>query len=176
MTEKAVFRKRKISDREHVIEDGPFKGVILTTNNNDANGGMEDDSTTIVVAFSTRSCLDVDRWNKVMPSLAAVAGFSSLQRLDLYKSRYLESLDESIFDLVDLRVLHITRCSSLKAIPDSIGKLSALQEVRYLHFVWMIMLNVVIPNSISIFGTSLILQIPVRSHAYRIRSDNLQSK
>jgi hypothetical protein len=87
------------------------------------------------VTLSTRSCLDLDRW-KVMPSLS---GFKSLQRVDLYKSRYIESVDdESLLGLIDLRQLYMTRCSRLHSIPVNIGRLTALLEVRKCSFSFII--------------------------------------
>ena len=111
-----VIQKRKISDREEVVEEGQWKGAILTL---DPSGGT-------IVGISTRSALDVDRWES-MPSLA---DFSSLQRLDLYKNRYIETVDETVVELKELLELSATRCSKLKSLPQSIGRLASLQVVR----------------------------------------------
>ena len=109
-------KRRKISDRDEIVEEGDLKGVTLTS---DGSGK--------VVALSTKSCLDSERWEE-MPSLS---GLESLQRLDLYMNRYITSLnEESLSTLKELRVLHLTRCSRLQALPDSTGQLRNLQEVR----------------------------------------------
>lgn len=85
------------------------------------------------VFLSTRKTEDADRWN-VMPSLECFSG--SLRILDLHKSRYLQSLDDSIGDLSLLSQLLLTRCTNLKRLPSSIGKLNNLIEVGDLseHF------------------------------------------
>jgi hypothetical protein len=79
-----------------------------------------------VVFLSTRNSPDAKRWS-VMPSLSCFR--ESLRVLDLHKSRYLKSLNDSIGELSLLNQLTLTRCSSLERLPDSIGSLSNLTEV-----------------------------------------------
>ena len=70
-----------------------------------------------VVYLSTRKVSDSDR-SSTVPSLEALK--DSLLVLDLHKSRYLRELDASICNL----------CTNLISLPDSIGNLSNLTEVR----------------------------------------------
>jgi hypothetical protein len=111
-------KKRKISDREELlVQEGEWKGSVVEV---DASGSA--------VAVSTRRCRDVDRPDKVMPSLKA---FPGLQSLDLYKCRYVTNLDESVVDLTNLTRLSLTGCSRLQSIPSTIGRLQALEEVSF---------------------------------------------
>ena len=80
-----------------------------------------------VVYLSTRKMPDADR-SSTMPSIDALK--DSLLVLDLHKSRYLQELDASICNLSTLTHLLLTRCSNMKSLPDSIGNLSNLIEVR----------------------------------------------
>ena len=62
-----------------------------------------------------------------MPSLDI---FPNLQRLELFKCRYISQLhDSSLTQLKQLRVLKIIGCRQLQTIPESIGQLSQLEEV-----------------------------------------------
>lgn len=97
-------------------EKNPFDGVTL----------MAEKKTGQVVFLSTRKSPDLDRWS-VMPSLERF--HESLLVLDLDKSRYLKSIDESVVGLTNLKQLMLTRCSSLTRLPDSIGNLNNLTEV-----------------------------------------------
>lgn len=79
-----------------------------------------------VIYLSTRKMSDSDR-SSTLPSLDALK--DSLLVLDLHKSRYLQELDVSLCNLTNLTHLLLTRCSNLKALPDSFGNLCNLTEV-----------------------------------------------
>jgi hypothetical protein len=112
------------SQCEHVLDGAddkdPYQGVTL----------MADKLSGKIVFLSTRKSRYVNRWT-VMPSVEHFK--DSLVHLDLYNSRHIHSLDESIGDLLCLKRLMITRCTSLKTLPDSLGRLSNLEEVRSCH-------------------------------------------
>ena len=97
-------------------------------NNNDMTGVslLIQSSTNETKALSTRKRRDAQRW-KVMPSLAK---YPLLQKLDLYNSRYITHLHDSVGDLRDLQKLVLTRCWALERLPSSLGNLEKLQEVR----------------------------------------------
>jgi len=118
-------RKRKVAEEDRASgvnaeEDEAFRGVTLET----------DAGSSAVVALTTGSRRDQDRWDATTPSFDA---FPDLQKVDLYKCRYLESVHESLVQLKHLKTLRLTRCSRLKSIPDSIGRLENLEEVSYDH-------------------------------------------
>lgn len=100
------------------------KGALRGTNI------IVDDATGDVVSLSTRYCRDAERWRGQMPSLSEFS--SSLVTLDLHKSRYLVRLDESVARLTKLRSLVLTSCDNLEELPDDLGRLHMLQEVRSL--------------------------------------------
>ena len=62
-----------------------------------------------------------------MPS---IEHYPKLQTLDLDNSRYLVELDDSVGSLTDLNRLILTRCERLERLPESLGNLHNLQEVR----------------------------------------------
>jgi Leucine-rich repeat (LRR) protein len=74
-------------------------------------------------SLSSESTRDIDRWQK-MPS---VEEYPSLKKLDLYKSRYIEHLHDSVCGLAHLEVLSLVRCENLKCLPEKIGNLENLQ-------------------------------------------------
>jgi len=103
-------------DTKELLLQGDFKGCTV----------QSDAATGTVIALSTQSQSDVDRWD-VMPSLQ---GFPDLQRLSLDQNRYLLKLDESVTQLDKLTHLVVTRCTRLQEIPSAIGWLQNLQVVR----------------------------------------------
>jgi hypothetical protein len=107
----------EIDDWE-LLDDGDFKGVLLAAEKKNGK----------IVYMSTKHCSAADMWN-IMPSLAE---FPSLVVLDLHKCRYITELHESVGDLADLKQLLLTRCSILRTLPPTIGKLQHLTEVRYI--------------------------------------------
>lgn len=119
LTEGWILVKDFVSDEEDDEDKDPFQGITL----------MADRNTGRIVLLSTRTTKGADRWS-VMPSMEQFK--NSLLVLDLHKSRYLRNLDPSIGDLAFLDRLLLTRCSSLRELPDTIGKLSNLTEVRML--------------------------------------------
>ena len=116
---------------------GPLEGWTLVKEGTGRDDGIMDsfDGTSFMVCkkhgkivyLSTRKVSDSDR-SSTMPSLEALK--DSLLVLDLHKSRYLRELDASICNLSNLTHLLLTRCSNLTSLPDSIGNLSNLTEVR----------------------------------------------
>ena len=82
------------------------------------------------LALSTAEVRDAHRWRNTMPSLAE---FASIVFLDLHRSQFITSLDDSIGQMADLRNLKLTSCSRLESLPESIGALSKLEEVRKLN-------------------------------------------
>ena len=98
------------------IIDGPLSGARV--------GKRQDNGA--IVAMSLRHCPDPKRWF-TMPSLES---YTSLNELDLHKCRYIRSLHGSITSLVGLEVLILTRCERLTALPNDIGRLENLREVR----------------------------------------------
>lgn len=104
----------EIDDWEVVLDH--LKGVSLGVDRTDGK----------IVYMSTRQCSAADLWNK-MPS---VAEFTSLAVIDLHKCRYIDHLNESVCDLTNLRRLLLTRCSKLSSLPNGIGRLQNLTEVR----------------------------------------------
>jgi hypothetical protein len=99
-----------------MLEDGDLKGM----------GSGKDRNSGHIVALSSRQSLEVNRWI-TMPSLAS---FQNLKELDLHKSRYMRQLDASVCDLVNLETLILTRCEKLVSLPEGIGRLKNLREVR----------------------------------------------
>jgi Leucine-rich repeat (LRR) protein len=108
------------------LSDDSSSWVLLDSGNLKGINVLVDEKSSDVVALSTRFSKDVDRWNNDMPSLRE---YDALQILDLHNSRYLVKLDESVMSLMNLRSLVLTNCQSLRTLPDSLGKLSNLQEV-----------------------------------------------
>jgi hypothetical protein len=115
----------KPGDWIYLQEDGDFKGVNIVVDSESKN----------VVSLSTKRCLDKERWNQSMPSLAA---FPALETLDLENSRYVVALHDSVGSLHQMRLLNLRRCDRLVRLPESLGDTTNLQEVRYTgadHFV-----------------------------------------
>ena len=106
------------TDVEEVSHLGRCPGVTLMT---DKKSGK-------IVFLSTRNSRDSDRWD-LMPTVDPFK--ESLLALDLHKSMYIQALHESVGDLNNLKHLMITSCSSLKTLPESIGRLSNLEEVGF---------------------------------------------
>lgn len=119
-TDGVVLTANEKDDWVVLVEDGVLRGTVLHT----------DRTTGHVVCMSTRTCKDEDRWTE-MP---CVAQFSSLLILDLHKSRYLTTLDESVGDLKSLKRMILTRCNNLVTLPRAIGNLKHLTEVCELIF------------------------------------------
>jgi hypothetical protein len=97
-----------------VIDD--YQGVTL----------MADRQSGKVIFLSTRNSRDSDRWS-LMPTVEPFK--ESLVIMDLHKSRYIQVLHETVGDLTSLKHLMITRCTSLRSLPESLGSLSNLEEV-----------------------------------------------
>lgn len=106
------------SDRKRKADESSATGLVGATVDVDPETGD-------IIAVSTRDAADVDRWES-MPTLDA---FPNLIKLDLHKNRYIKDLHVSIAALKNLKVLTISACGSLTALPDSIGNLHALEEV-----------------------------------------------
>lgn len=100
-----------------LVEEGAMRGMNIIVDTNTGN----------VTALSTRYCKDAERWRDKMPS---IEHYPNLQTLDLDNSRYLVELDDSVGSLADLNRLILTRCERLERLPDSLGNLCNLQEVR----------------------------------------------
>lgn len=103
-----------------IITDDPpfFRGFTVE----------EDGETGKVKSLHSRWRLDCDRWEgSDMPSLEI---FPDLQRLELFKCRYIVNIHDSLTQLKQLRVLKIIGCSRLQTIPDSIDQLHQLEVVR----------------------------------------------
>lgn len=82
------------------------------------------------VSVSTSTVPDRYRWN-IMPPMAQITSPSqTLLVLDLHKSRYMTELHESVCDMVFLEKLKLTQCLQLKSLPENIGNLRLLEEVR----------------------------------------------
>jgi len=102
-----------------LLEEGDLKGTTIVV---DPLSGS-------VVSLSTRHCKESDRWKDAMPSLDK---YLTIQSLDLHNSRYISHLDESVCRLSNLRKLALSNCEQLVTLPDSIGRLRNLHEVRSL--------------------------------------------
>jgi hypothetical protein len=112
-----LVKKEGSESNESSSEKDLFAGVTL----------MAEKASGQVVFLSTRNSPVANRWS-VMPSLECFR--DSLRVLDLHKSRYLQSLNDNIGELNLLNQLMLTRCSRLERLPDSIGHLTNLIEVR----------------------------------------------
>ena len=89
---------------------------------------LVDQETGEPVSLSSRFCRDSERWkDTTTPSLEE---FFSLQTLDLHSSRYIHSLHDSVCTLTNLKVLILSKCDRLQKLPDAIGNLVNLEEVR----------------------------------------------
>ena len=108
-------RKRKVLAKEDVSHEGELNGLLV-----------EVDEEGSVVSCSTRGVRDEDRWENNMPSFER---FPCLRELDLFKSRYIQTVHESTCQLEHLTTLRLTRCSRLRSIPATIGQLQNLEEV-----------------------------------------------
>jgi hypothetical protein len=122
-----------MSDEDAAPADASFEEVggehdDWTMVEGEALHGMKsvvDRKTGTVHSLTSQDMLDSDRW-AVMPSLD---GHSALRRLDLYKSRYIRELHESVCDLSGLEFLSLVRCERLTTLPDRIGSLQSLREL-----------------------------------------------
>jgi hypothetical protein len=110
---------------------------------------MADRQSGKIVFLSTRNSRDSDRWS-LMPTVEPFK--ESLVALDLHKSRYIQTLHESVGDLKCLKYLMITRCTSLRTLPDSLGSLSNLEEVGF-YSIACITVSHRIPNPV--FGSTV---------------------
>jgi hypothetical protein len=120
---------------------------ILLDQNNDSMKGVTmivEESSGNIITVSTRTCPDKDRWKSVcMPLLrqdtnddtyhtTSSYDFTTTQILDLHNSRYICELHPTMhLQMPNLRQLILTRCDRLQGLPDSIGSLHYLQEVRF---------------------------------------------
>ena len=127
-------------DQEEGSGDTMLRGVTIQ---------VEESSGTIV-SVSTRTCPDQDRWRSLsmplflqnhqdMDANTTSYDFSTTQLLDLHNSRYIHNLQPTIhLQFPNLRQLLLTRCDRLQILPDSIGSLHFLQEVRWRHDIHVI--------------------------------------
>lgn len=111
--EETPAKRKIVQSKECLGDDENYKGFTV-------------EKAARIIVLDGRTCPDVDRWEE-MPSLE---GYPDLETLDLYKSRYITKVHESITSLQNLRHLSLTRCSRLLEIPASIGRLQNLQVVR----------------------------------------------
>jgi hypothetical protein len=105
------------SHLDEVVEEGAWKGAILTFDASD--GGNKK-----IIAVSTRSALDIDRWDQMPPLLSE---FSSLERLDLSKNRCGDQrppptvasslLESQVAAIVDRETILVARGTSLCSYP-----------------------------------------------------------
>jgi hypothetical protein len=102
----------------YLVEGGELKGAVIIL---DENGEA--------VSLSSKSCRDIDRW-EIMPSVASYS--FSLRVLDLHKARYMSSLHDSICSMKNLRILTLSQCDRLVVLPENLGALESLEEVREL--------------------------------------------
>jgi hypothetical protein len=110
----------------HLLKEGEGEWILIEDGNLKGMNIIVDDCTGNVLSFSTRFCREAERWIGEMPSLQA---YPKMLKLDLYKSRYITDLHESVGYLGNLKKLDLTRCECLERLPDSIGGLGNLQEV-----------------------------------------------
>jgi hypothetical protein len=99
-----------------MVEGGELKGMKCGT----------DRSSGLVVSLSSRQCRDTNRWLTMPP----LDNYGSLKELDFHKSRYILRLHVSVCSLANLETLILTRCERLTSLPDEIGRLQNLREVR----------------------------------------------
>ena len=107
-----------------------MKGVTIIVEESSGN----------IITVSTRTCPDIDRWKSLcMPPLnqdnddahTTSYDFTTTQILDLHNSRYIRELHPTIhIQIPNVRELILTRCDQLQLLPESIGSLQFLQEVR----------------------------------------------
>ena len=114
----------------------PSKRKLDDDNEEDrGKGGMDglqfelDGESSTVVGISSRFTMDVQRWRETMPSLVM---YPHLTQLDLYKNRYITSLDPSVTTLTQLKILKLVQCAKLRELPANIGSLTRLEVVRCL--------------------------------------------
>ena len=116
-------RKRKFS------EGGEPLNEVQCEDGENFNGLLFQHDGDFVVAISSKQTRDSERWRINMPSLAS---FPHLTILDLHKNRYITSLDSSVADLSQLKILKLSQCSRLRHLPEDIGSaLVNLEEVSY---------------------------------------------
>lgn len=108
-------------------ESGGREWVLLPEGEIQGLSIIVDHTTGDVILLSTRDSKDSERWKDDMPSLQA---FTSARELDLHGSRYIRTLHGSVCSLVNLKRLKLTKCDRLEKLPDSLGNLQRLEEVR----------------------------------------------
>jgi Leucine-rich repeat (LRR) protein len=111
------------------FDDGELKGLRIGI----GPGG-------VIVSLSSRHSKDGTRWLKIMPSLEL---YPSLKELDLHKNRYIQTLHDSVCNLLQLETLKLTQCESLTTLPSEIGRLTDLREVSKIRKVSNVSLHVV---------------------------------
>lgn len=100
------------------IEGGEFDGCTVEKTNG-----------VVAIALTTKTCRDAQRWQSMPSLLAADDDYKSLQVLDIYNSRYIAQIHDSLGQLTQLRSLAIVGCSRLTELPEGIGNLQQLEEV-----------------------------------------------
>jgi hypothetical protein len=127
----ALGMHHRIAD-SMVLAGNDSEDWVVVEDKNGLGGAVlyADRTTGHVVCLSTRRCSDEDRWNE-MPSLSQ---FPYLLVLDLHKSRYLTTLDDTIGDLKHIQRMMLTECKKLRTLPPTIGNLNHLIEVGFALF------------------------------------------
>lgn len=141
-----VRSKRKLSsspDGHHPSEDEA--GVVDADNNGTVEdpgadeysgyavkrrapvAGDEQEAASAVVGLSSRHARDAAKAGGAWPSMEQ---FPELERLEIYKNRYLTSVPETLGALAHLQVLRVVRCPGIRQFPEALGRLGSLLEVR----------------------------------------------
>jgi hypothetical protein len=121
------------------VDDGELKGLRIGI----GPGGL-------VVSLSSRHAKDGARWLKIMPSLEL---YPALRELDLHKNRYIQTLHDSVCNLLQLETLKLTLCESLTTLPSEIGRLTDLREVSSIRKVTNVL--VLVARSLQTWVTRL---------------------
>lgn len=99
-----------------LVNEGSLKGVTLVLHRESGEA----------ITLSTKSCREEDRWEAI-PDLT---NYTSLEVLDLHKSRYITEFDASVCSAPKLQQILLTRCDNLCTISPSIEALQNLTELN----------------------------------------------
>jgi hypothetical protein len=131
-----------IKNSEGIVNNHRNNWILLDQGSDDMKGVtiIVEESSGNIISVSTRTCPDQDRWKSLsMPPLpqenddthTTLYDFTTTQILDLHNSRYIRELHPNIhMQMPNLRQMLLTRCDQLQLLPESIGSLEFLQEVR----------------------------------------------